>query len=466
MKKILSWAIPVIVGVAIWFIPIPQGVKPQAWHLFAIFVGTILAFITQPLSIGALSLISITVVSLTGTLKISEALSGFSNSTIWLIVAAFLFSRGFIKTGLGKRIAYTMIRGFGKSSLTLAYALAASDLILSPATPSNTARAGGVIFPITRSLASAFDSEPGPTSRRIGAYLIQSIYQSNTVTSAMFMTAMAGNTLIATLAAQSFQTQLSWGTWAMAAIVPGLISLAIIPFFLYKVYPPEMKETPEAQNMARKELEALGPMSSAEKIMLGVFVLSLLLWSTGTFTRIDATTVALLGVSILLFTKVLDWSDVTGERGGWDTLIWMGTLISLAGSLTKLGLIPWFAKLIGTYMVGVPWLTAFIILLLIYTYIHYAFASLSAHIAALYVAFTTVAIGVGTPPYLAMLGFAFFSNLCMSLTHYAAGPAPICFNAGYVPQNTWWKLGFFVSVINVVIWLGIGSMWWKVLGLW
>ena len=466
MKKYLSWLIPIVVGLIIWFSPTPEGLKPQAWHLFAIFAGTILGFILQPLPIGALSIISIVVASMTSTLKIAEGLSGFANSAIWLIVAAFLFSRGFIKTGLGKRIAYTLISAVGSSSLKLSYALVISDLVLSPATPSNTARAGGVIFPITRSLAAAFGSEPGSTARKIGAYLIQVIYQGNTITSAMFMTSMAGNTLVASLVAASFGLQISWGLWAIAGIVPGVVALIVMPLVLYKLYPPEMKDTREIQQMIKKELHDLGPMSIGEKVMLGVFILSLILWATGQFTHLDATTVALLGVSILMVTRVLEWKDVTEEKGGWDTLIWMGTMMALASYLTKLGFIPWFAKLVGAEVAGMSWIVAFAILILVYTYAHYLFASLTVHITAMYVVFVAVAIGAGTPPFLACLAFAFFSNLCMSLTHYAAGPSPVCFNAGYVPQNTWWRLGFIASVVNLVIWLGLGSAWWKVLGLW
>lgn len=466
MKKYLSWIIPIVVGLAIWFSPVPEGLKPQAWHLFAIFAGTILGFILQPLPIGALSIISIVVSAVTNTLKIGDGLAGFANTAIWLIVAAFLFSRGFIKTGLGKRIAYTLITAVGSNSLKLSYALVLSDLILSPATPSNTARAGGVIFPITKSLASAFGSEPGPTARKIGAFLIQSIYQGNTITSAMFMTSMAGNTLVASLIAASFGYTITWGDWAVAAIVPGLAALIVMPLVLYFIYPPELKDTREIQAHIADELKGLGAMSFAEKVMLGVFILSLVLWATSQFTGLNATTVALLGVSILLISKVLTWSDVTEEKGGWDTLIWMGTMMALASQLNKLGFIPWFADLVGTEVQGINWVAAFLILLLVYTYSHYIFASLTVHITAMYVVFVAVAISAGTPPYLAMFAFAFFSNLCMSLTHYAAGPSPICFNAGYMTQNTWWRLGFIASVINLIIWLGLGSVWWKVLGLW
>lgn len=466
MNKLMRGILTFVVGAAIWFCPVPDGLKPAAWHLFAVFVATILGFILQPLPIGALAFISVMFTALVGILKPAEALSGFSNSTIWLIVSAFLFAKGFIKTGLGKRIAFVLIKKMGNSTLKLGYTIALSDLIISPATPSNTARAGGILFPIVRSLSMAFKSEPGSTSRKIGAYLMQTEYQANTVTSAMFMTAMSGNPLIALLAAKTLNIDINWGQWAIAASLPGILSLIIIPYVLYKFYPPEIKRTPEAQDLAKAELDKMGPMTYGEKIVTGVFLGALLLWSTSQYTKLDATIVAMLAVSVMMITKVLEWKDVIEEKGAWDTLVWMGALIGLADYLNKLGLIPWFAKSVSASMVGIPWLQALMLLLVVYMYAHYGFASLVAHITAMYAAFVSVAVAAGTPVYLAALAFAFMSNLCMSLTHYAAGPAPIYFGAGYVDQGTWWKLGFVVSIINIVIWVGIGSMWWKVLGLW
>ncbi|MDR3589160.1 MAG: anion permease [Negativicutes bacterium] len=464
-SKLTRGLIVLAVGAAIWFAPIPAGLKPQAWHLFAIFVATILGFILQPLPIGSVAFISITFSALAGVLKPAEALSGFSNGTIWLIVAAFLFAKGFIKTGLGRRIAYILIRAFGDSTLKLGYTLVLTDLIIAPATPSNVARAGGILYPIVRSLSSAFESEPGPTARRVGAFLIQTEYQGNAITSAMFMTAMAGNPLIAMLAAKTLSIEISWGLWALAALVPGLVSLIVIPFFLYKFYPPEITDTPEAKQIAARELTQMGPMSRGEKIVATVFVGALLLWSTSQFTQLDATIVAMLGVSVMMVTQVIEWKDVIEEKGAWDTLVWMGSLIALADFLAKLGFIPWFAQSVSAMIVGVPWLQAFFILLIVYMYAHYGFASLVAHITAMYSAFAAVAVAAGAPVYLVALALAFMSNLCMSLTHYAAGPSPIYFGAGFLDQGTWWKLGFIVSVINMIIWVGLGSVWWKVLGL-
>lgn len=465
-SKLTRGVVVALVGALIWVAPIPAGLNPQAWHLLAIFVATILGFILQPLPIGAVAFLSITIAALTGVLKPAEALSGFSNGTIWLIISAFLFAKGFIKTGLGRRIAFMIMRAIGDSTLKLGYALVLSDLIIAPATPSNTARAGGVIFPIVKSLALAFDSHPGPTARRIGAYLMKTEFQGNAVTAAMFMTACAPNPLIVELAAKTLNVQLSWWTWFAAASLPGALSLALIPYLLYKLYPPEITKTPEAKVFAAAELEKMGPMSFGEKVVAGVFVLALLLWGTATITKLDATVVAMLGVGLMLLTQVIEWKDVLEEKGAWDTMIWMGSLIGLADYLAKLGLIPWFAKTVSAMIVGIPWLPALMILLVIYMYSHYGFASLAAHVTAMYAAFAAVAVAAGAPAYLAALAFAYISNLFAGLTHYATGPAPIFFGAGYIDQGTWWKLGFILSVVNLVIWVGVGSLWWKFLGLW
>lgn len=465
-KDLRNGLIAVAVGIILWFLPVPAGLKPQAWHLLAIFVATILGFILQPLPIGAIAFIGLAVAGLLNVLTPAEALNGFGQSIMWLIVSAFLFALGFIKTGLGKRIAYKIMGAIGDSSLKLGYALVLSDLVIAPATPSNTARAGGIMYPIVLSLCKAFGSEPGESSRKIGAYLMKTAFQGNTITSAMFLTSMAPNTLITVLALQTAKVQISWGTWALAAVLPGLISLAIVPYLLYKIYPPEIHKTPEAKEIARKELERMGPMSRSEKVVSGVFVLALILWATGSITKIDATIVAMLGVGIMLIGKAFDWKDVLAEKGAWDTLIWMGGLISLASALTKYGVIDWFAKIIASSIVGISWPVALGVLAVAYMYSHYAFASLSAHVTAMYAAFLAVAVGAGAPPFLAAMTLGVISALMGGLTHYATGPAPIYFGAGYIPQGTFWKLGFIMSIVNMIVFVGFGAFWWKMVGLW
>ena len=459
----------ILLGAVIWFLPHPDAITPIAWHLFAVFAATIAGFILQPLPIGAVAFIGVSVAALLGVVSVKVAISGYGNSTIWLIVCAFLLARAFIKSGLGSRIAYLIIKAIGKSSLTLGYAITLSDFVISPATPSSTARAGGIIYPIIRSLSSALHSEPDDgTARKFGAYIMQIEYQANAITCAMFMTAMAGNPMAVELAAKTIGVEITWSAWATAAIVPGLLSLLLMPYLLYKLYPPEIHEMPHAKQMAVEALEKMGPMSWMEKVVLAVFVGSLALWATSSLTHMNATGVGMLAVTVLLLTNVLTWQDVLQEKGAWNTMFWMGSLIALAGALSSSGFIKVVADMAGAAIqsAGLSWLAAFIILVLIYVYSHYAFASVSAHIGAMYAAFLAVAVAVGTPPLLAAISFAALSNIMIPLTHYGGGAAPILYGAGYVPQGTWWKLGFIIVTVNLVIWLGIGSLLWHVIGLW
>jgi DASS family divalent anion:Na+ symporter len=464
--RIVRGIIVIIIGLIIWYSPAPAGVKKEAWHLLAIFVATIFGLILTPLPMGAVVVIGVMMTAFTGTLNINQALSGFANNTVWLIVAAFLVARGFIKTGLGRRISFFFIRTFGRKTLGLAYSIVASELVLSPATPSNTARAGGIIFPIVRSICTTLGSEPGDTARKIGAFLMKMEFQATVITSAMFMTSMAPNPLIAELAKKTANVSISWGGWALAAIVPGILSLIIVPYVLYKIYPPEIKATPQAAELAHAELEKMGPMKRTEKVMFFVFLLILGLWVTGEWNKIDATVVALIGVSVMLITGVIRWDDVLAEKGAWDALIWFGGLVMMAGQLNTLGFMKWFSITVGSSLAGWTWLSALIVLMLVYFYSHYGFASTTAHTTAMFPPFLAVAVAAQVPPYLATLSLAFFTALNAGITHYGTGPAPIYFNAGYIDLKAWWKLGLIISFVNIAIWMGIGFPWWKVLGLW
>lgn len=465
MKKYNLLLLTLLVGITIWWLPTPQGLSKQAWQLFAIFVATIFGMIAKPMPMGAVAFTGLAAVVLTKTLSFEMAFSGFSNDSIWLIVFAFFIARGFVKTGLGMRLSYFFILILGKSSLGLGYGIVASDLMLAPAIPSSTARTGGVLLPIIEALAKAYQSEPYDKSAAyMGTYLIKVAMQSSCVTSAMFLTAMSANPLIVDIAAD-FGVEITWGSWALAAIVPGLISCLIIPYFMYIFYPPTIKNSPNAPNLARKHLQKMGNITRNEWIMLIVFALLIFLWMFAKDLGILPAVSAMVGLILLLITNVLTWEDIRKEEGAWETLIWFAILLMMATQLNKLGFTVWFSEVLVDQVQGFDWTVGFFILSLTYLYSHYFFAGNLPHVGAMYAMFLSVAIGLGTPPALAALVLGFFSSLFSGLTQYSCGPAAILFGAGYVKIGIWWKVGFIMSVINVIIWLGIGSIWWKILGI-
>jgi divalent anion:Na+ symporter, DASS family len=463
-SNITRWAVVLVPTALLYLFPIP-GLNEQQRHLLAIFIGTIIALVARPVAMGVSVLVAMTTLALTRTLPFPRTLSGFGNTTLWLIFTAFLFARAVTSTRFGIRIAYLFIERFGHSSLTLGYSIVATDALLALFIPSDTARGGGIVFPIVKSLAEVFDSEPGPTARRMGAFLMLVGFHATYTGSAMFLTGMAANPLIAEFAYKIAHVELTWARWALTASVPGVLSLVIVPYLLYRMYPPEIRNTEAARVLARKELAAMGPMSRNEILLSVILVLVMAGWVTSPLHGIPNTFVALTGLCLILLTGVISWAELLAEPRAWDALIWFGPLLMMADALQDLGVVKILSSSVFGSLRSLPWLLALGVLVLVYLYIHYAFASMTAHVTALYPGFLTAAVATGAPALMAALPLAFFSNLNAGLTHYGTGSAPVYFGAGYVSQGLWWRFGFIISLVNLVLWLGIGPLWWKLIGM-
>lgn len=465
-------AITAVVGLGIWLCPIPEGVVSEAWHLFAIFVATIVGIILKAAPMGTMCMLAIAFTAGFQLLapgepgkSIALSLRGFGDKVIWLIGISFFIARGFIKTGLGNRIAYLFIKIFGKSTLGLAYGLGLADLVLAPAIPSNTARGGGIIYPIMKSMSLNFGSDPQQpeTNRKIGSYLTLNCYYINLIASSMFLTGTASNPMCQKFVADMGYS-ITWMSWAQAAIVPGLLAFFLVPLILYKIYPPQLKKTADAPKFAAEKLKEMGGLKATEILMLITFVILLTLWITGDLFSLDATTTAFIGLAVLLLTSVLTWEDVKSEKGAWDTIVWFAVLVMMASSLNELGFIAWFSDLVKSKMGGMHWHYAFPILVGVYFFSHYLFASATAHVAAMYAALLAVGISLGVPALLLALMLGFTGSIYGTLTHYGHGPAPVFYGSGYVELKTWWFYGLIIGVLLLVLYLVVGTSWMSLIG--
>jgi DASS family divalent anion:Na+ symporter len=412
-----------------------------------------------------LVLIAVTLSALLGGLTVAQALSGYSDPTVWLVMCAFFISRALINTGLARRIALFFVRLFGKSSLGVCYSLSLSDVVLATVIPSNGARSGGVILPIVRSIAELYGSKPGPTGALLGSYLMTSVYQSICISAAMFYTGQASNPLAAKIASGTGYV-VTWTGWFVAGIVPGVLSLALVPLVVLWLNPPGIRRTPEAAQFARNELLAMGPMQLKEKILAAVFVGVCGLWMTSSFHGLDITTTALLGSAALLLTGVLTWSDVKTEHAAWDIFVWYGGVLMLGRALNDAKVTSEFAAIVASAFGSFGWPLLFAAALPIYFYAHYGFASITSHILAMYPPFLAILIAKDAPPGLIIFAFACFTNLAAGLTNYGTTPSPMFFAHDYVSMKLWWKIGFIVSLVNIAIWSTVGFWWWKLVGIW
>lgn len=475
IRPILAWAVMVGVGLGIWvwgigFEQRPEGVSEKGWQLLAIFFAAILGLMLRPLPGGAIVLIALTFTILTNTITTEQALGGFADSSVWLVLAAYFLSRAIIKTGLARRIALHFVRLLGKNTLGLSYSLVATDTVLAGMIPSNAARVGGVVLPITRSLAELYRSFPGKSATLLGTFLLLTLYQADVASCAMFLTGQASNPLAAQEAriATNGAVNLHYGSWLLYSCVPAFCSLLIIPYLTYRWTNPTIRHTPEAVEMAERELMAMGPTTLAENVVIMVVAGVCTGWVIDGFQNQGKLVagIALTAVAFLLITRILTWEDCVSEKAAWDVFIWYGGLVQLGKLLKDTGIPKVFAESVAWELDYLPPVLLFVATLLIYFYAHYAFASITAHIVSMYAAFVGVLIAAGLPPLLAATSFAYITNLSAGLTHYGTTPGPIIFNTQYVPMETWWKVGFRLSLVNLAIWLTIGPAWWKLLGLW
>jgi L-tartrate/succinate antiporter len=453
---------PVILAVFIASFPAPEGLSLNGWYFFAIFAAVISGLILEPVPPAAVGFIAVFLIAVLGLAEpkpgdsIRWALSGFANTTVWLIFGAFVISVGYEKTGLGKRIGLVLVRTAGKRTLGLGYAIAFADLILAPFTASNTARSAGTIFPIVRHLPALYGSYPGETARRIGAYIMWTAFAVTCVTSSMFVTALAPNLLALELVSKTVKVSITWPEWFFGFLPVGLPLILILPFLIYRIYPPEIRFSLEVQSWATKEIRKMGKFTHKELVMAALGLLALLLWVLGAGI-IDATTVVGVIISLMLITGVVSWDEILANKQAWNVLIWFATLVALADGLNRTGFVAWLAKSAAAHLSGLAPIPVMIILVSVFFGIHYLFASLTAHTTAVLPVLLAAGLAVpGLPvkPFVLLLCYSL--GIMGVLTPYATGPAPVYFGSGYVSRREFWALGLIFGTIFLLMLLGIG----------
>lgn len=466
MKNTGWWkfVVPIVVGVGLCLLPVPQGLQPASWFYFALFAAAVTGLILEPIPAAAIGVISVTVAGVLllvdpkPAVSLRWALSGFSNSIVWLIFIAFMFAKGYENTGLGRRIGLHLVRLLGKNTLGLGYAIALADLVIAPFTPSVTARSGGTIYPIIKNIPPLYDSYPGESGRKIGSYLMWVAVSTACITSSMFLTALAPNLLALELLGKVAKISFTWMDWFVGFLPVGIILFLLNPYLSYKIYPPTIRTSADVPKWAADELAKMGSMGRKELTMAALAVTALVLWIFGAeWFKLDATIVALMVFCAMILFNVISWDDVVGNKAAWNVLVWFGTLVTLADGLKIVKFLDWFAASTAGAMQGLPITTIMLGLVAVFFLVHYMFASLTAHTTALLPVFMVAAMAVPDMPVkmIAML-FCFSLGIMGVVSPYAAGQSPIFFGSGYLPSKDFWRLGFIFGAIYLFVLLAVG----------
>jgi len=450
--------LPFGLAFGIWFAPVPAGLTGEAWHLFAIFAAAIFSVILGAFPLLTSALIAVAAAVLTRTVDPAKAFAGFANASVLLVIVAFLVASAVVKSGLGRRISLLVVGAFGRSTLGLGYSIFLTDALIAPAFPSNTAR-GGVLFPIILSLAQSGGSTPqDEAKRRLGGYLMFCGIASLSVSSALWLTATSTNPIGITLAAQ-YGVKITFGTWFLAASVPALTAILLLPLLLYRLFPPGVTATPEAPAAARKELREMGPLSRDEWIVAVAFAFMVTGWVLAGTLNLSLTAVAFAGLGALLATNVLTLEDIDQQGSTLATYLWLAVLFALSGQLNELGFMGHVGGQLTSLLGTIAWPMAYVILLVLYVVLHYMFVSQSAQVLALFGVFLDVAVRTGVPVTLMAFALLFSSSYFSSITPQGGSQNVIFVGAGYLTQRELYRLGLLTTGFCLLVFLVLGTPW-------
>jgi len=470
-KKLLQLAFCVCLTVILLLMPAPTGLSPVAWQVFALYIGAMAGLMLRPFPEPVIFLLAIgiagVVLSTSKDVTLANLLSGYADPTAWLVFSAFFIGTAFAITGLGKRIAYLLIRAIGSTPTRLGYVACFTDMILAPATPSNAARTGGITYPIMRNIAAALDSEPGPRGQRIGRYLTMTTYFASFATSTLFLTAIAFLPLSVSIIQKGLGLPVvTWMQYTTYALAPGLAMLLVVPIATRWMDRPELTHI-DNQQIAATGLAELGPMSASEKWLAVLFVCGILAWAVGSLFGINANAVAILFVALLLVTGVLTWDDMLEAKAAWSTFMWYGGVIGVIGTLTKVGFFKWLGEFIKAYvnLSGWPWPLVMVALVLVIIACRYLFASGVVYAGTVLPIFVAIAAAAQVPPWAALMLLAMVSVYAGQVTHYSGTLSPVLFGTGYVNQQRWWAMSLAMALLWAAISFVVGIPYWMLLGL-
>ena len=451
-------ALAVALALGIWFAPIPPGLTREAWHLFAVFAAAIFSVVVNAFPLLTSSLLAVGTVVLTDTVDPAKAFAGFANSSVLLVVVAFLVAYAVVKSGLGRRISLLVVSAFGKSTLGLAYSIFITDALIAPAFPSNTAR-GGVLYPIILSLAQSAGSTPEDAQRRrLGGYLMFCGMASLSVSSALWLTATSANPIGVSLAAQS-GVKIAFGTWLLAASVPALVTIILLPLIISRLFSPGVTDTPDAPALARKELQSMGRLTRDEWIVAITFAVMVTGWIMADTLQLSVTAVAFAGLGVLLATNVLTLEDINLQGSTLVTFFWLAVLFALSGQLNELGFMGYVGAKLTALLGGVAWPFAYVILMILYVLMHYMFVSQAAHVLALFGVFLDVAVRAGVPATLMSFALLFASSYFSTITPQGGSQNIIFVGSNYLSQGELYWLGLLTTGFCLLTFLVLGTPW-------
>jgi len=455
----------VICFLAVWFAPAPTGLALAGQKALAIFAAIFVLYLTEAMPLGITSLAVIPLAVLTGTVKLSSALEGFAASTVYLLIGAFILGAAMVKTRLADRITYVILSRIGSKTRNIVYGMMAVNIVLAFLVPSATARTA-ILIPICLGIIQVFQEGREGRSPFAVALMLTNCFTNVTI-SAGIMTATVANPVTIEFIAKSEGKIISYMEWFVLGLPPALLMTIFTTWYLLRVFKPEREELPGGREFIRSKLTAFGPMSSEEKRTFLVFILVVVLWVTGEWTKIDPTTACLVGVIALFLPRfgVLNWNDAN-KGVSWQVALIAGGGISLGDILMKTGAAKWLAtgifSLLGLH--GVSTLVLLLVVMFICMYLHFFFVGTTAMNTALLPIVIAMAVAANLPPHVLALPAGMVIGGYAILMFYATNPLILVYGTGKVRIEDYPRAGIPICAIACLVYALCAATYWRWLG--
>ncbi len=433
-------------------IPNYTVLSPVAVRMLVIFISTMVCIILEVCNPIVLLLLAVTCASLSKTIDVKMGFSGFSNTVPWLLFIVLSLAKTISSSTLGLRLAYLFMKYFGGSIIGLSYSILLTEVVIGPLLPSNTARAASIGMPLVKSLSQYISCNVKNVSEKtIGTYLSFLYICGNAMTSGLFLTAMLSNALVIDVV-EPLGLHVTWMSWFKYMVIPYITFLLIVPFILQLIRKTNVKDLSKLKVLAANNYEELGAINNKEKLIILVFLGMLVLWILSEFINIPIMTTALIGLSIFIFTGILNIKDILSSYGTFSSVMLLGLIISLVNCLIDLKVIDWFSTIISNSVCDFSKTTVFILLTIIYYFAQYFFTSESSKIMALFAPFLSAGIAIGIDAKVLAITLTAFSSASDVLGSYVCPSALTFYSSGYLTLKQWMYYGIIIAVCFLLIW--------------
>ncbi len=445
----------------VWGTPEIAGLKAAGKASLGVAVFAIVVWVTQAVDDALSGILIIFLLAVLKATTLAGAFAGYANTSLWLIVIGFVMAACMETSGLSKRIALFLVNAAGGSATKVYWAIALVMAVMTFLVPSITARTL-LMLPIILGIGTAFGAKPGQSN--IVKALIFIVAMSGTMMSIGVLTAHVGNPITVGLIEAATKKTISWSEWFRVGAFPAFSVAAISVFVLRLLWPPEIKSLGEGQDYIKRELAALGKLSSKEIYTLVVFLVTLILWATDSIHKVNVAIVGLLSVILLIWpgTGVMSWKEAQ-QKVPWNVFMVYGAGLSMGAALVSSGAAKWLAGTMLAPIVSMTHSMQMIILIWIVTILQVFFTGGGPKTTALTPIVIAHAAAIGADP----LVFALVLGMNMQhqyLLPVSNMPNAVAMGTGHITTGELIRTGAVMSVLGAAYMTLMVLTYWNWIG--